>query len=155
MIRIRQIKIPIEKDNLNHLKKKVSLILKCPETNIKAISISKKSLDARKKPNIFYIYEVDVDVKNEEHLLKKHHLNKDIFLTPEEKYIYPEIGNKKINYRPIIVGSGPAGLFCAYLLAEKGYKPIIIERGEKIEERVKSVENFWKTGILNKAILHK
>ena len=150
MIRIRQIKIPIEKDNLNYLKKKVSLILKCSETDIKAISISKKSLDARKKPNIFYIYEVDVGIKNEEHLLKKHQLNKDIFLTPEEKYIYPEIGNKKINYRPIIVGSGPAGLFCAYLLAEKGYKPIIIERGEKIEERVKSVENFWKTGILNK-----
>lgn len=150
MIRIRQIKIPIEKDNINHLKKKISIILNCQETDIKTISISKKSLDARKKPNIFYIYEVDVDIKNEEHLLKKHHINKDIFLTPEEKYIYPEIGNKKINYRPIIVGSGPAGLFCAYLLAEKGYKPIIIERGEKIEERVKSVEEFWKTGVLNK-----
>ena len=150
MIRIRQIKIPIEKDNINHLKKKISLILKCSESDIKEISISKKSLDARKKPNIFYIYEVDVDVKNEEHLLKKHQPNKDIFLIPEEKYVYPEIGNKKINYRPIIVGSGPAGLFCAYLLAELGYRPIIIERGEKIEERVKSVENFWKTGILNK-----
>ena len=150
MIRIRQIKIPIEKDNLNYLKRKVSLTLKCQEDDIKKISISKKSLDARKKPNIFYIYEVDVDVKNEEHLLKKHQSNKDIFLTPEEKYVYPEIGNKKINYRPIIVGSGPAGLFCAYLLAELGYRPIIIERGEKIEERVKSVENFWKTGVLNK-----
>ena len=150
MIRIRQIKIPIEKDNLNHLKKKVSLILKCPETNIKAISISKKSLDARKKPNIFYIYEVDVDVKNEEHLLKKHQSNKDIFLTPEEKYIYPKIGNKELKHRPIIVGSGPSGLFCAYLLAELGYQPIIIERGEMIEERVKSVEEFWKTGVLNK-----
>ena len=150
MIRIRQIKISVEKDNLNYLKKKVSLILKCPETDIKTISISKKSLDARKKPNIFYIYEVDVDVKNEEHLLKKHQLNKDIFLTPEEKYIYPKIGNKKLKHRPIIIGSGPSGLFCAYLLAELGYKPIIIERGEKIEERVKSVEEFWKTGVLNK-----
>ncbi len=150
MIRIRQIKIPIEKDNLNHLKKKISFILKCQETDIKTISISKKSLDARKKPNIFYIYEVDIDVKNEKHLLKKHQSNKDIFLTPEEKYVYPKIGNKKLKHRPIIVGSGPAGLFCAYLLAELGYRPIIIERGEKIEERVKSVENFWKTGVLNK-----
>lgn len=150
MIRIRQIKIPIEKDNLHHLKKKISFILKCQETDIKTISISKKSLDARKKPNLFYIYEVDVDVKNEEHLLKKHQSNKDIFLTPEEKYIYPKIGNKKLKHRPIIVGSGPAGLFCAYLLAELGYKPIIIERGEGIEERVKSVEEFWKTGVLNK-----
>lgn len=150
MIRIRQIKIPIEKDNINHLKKKISIILNCPEIDIKTISISKKSLDAREKPNIFYIYEVDVEVKNEEHLLKKHQPNKDIFLTPEEKYIYPKIGNKKTNHRPIIVGSGPAGLFCAYLLAELGYRPIIIERGERIEERVKSVEEFWKTGILNK-----
>ena len=64
MIRIRQIKIPIEKDNINHLKKKVSTILKCPESDIQKISISKKSLDARKKPNIFYIYEIDVYVKN-------------------------------------------------------------------------------------------
>ena len=150
MIRIRQIKISVEKDNLHQLKKKASIILNCPETDIKTISISKKSLDARKKPNIFYIYEVDVDVKNEEHLLKKHQLNKDIFLTPEEKYIYPKIGNKKLKHRPIIIGSGPSGLFCAYLLAELGYKPIIIERGEKIEERVKSVEEFWKTGVLNK-----
>ena len=150
MIRIRQIKIPIEKDNLNHLKKKASIILKCPESDIQKISISKKSLDARKKPNIFYIYEVDIDVKKEKHLLKKHQSNKDIFLTPEEKYVYPKIGNKKLKHRPIIVGSGPAGLFCAYLLAELGYRPIIIERGEKIEERVKSVENFWKTGVLNK-----
>lgn len=150
MIRIRQIKIPIEKDNINHLKKKISIILNCPETDIKTISISKKSLDARKNPNIFYIYEVDVDVKNEEHLLKKHQSNKDVFLTPEEKYIYPKMGNKKLKHRPIIVGSGPAGLFCAYLLAELGYQPIIIERGEMIEERVKSVENFWKTGVLNK-----
>ncbi len=150
MIRIRQIKIPIEKDNINHLKKKASIILKCPESDIQKLSISKKSLDARKKPNIFYIYEVDIDVKNEKHLLKKHQSNKDIFLTPEEKYVYPKIGNKKLRHRPIIVGSGPAGLFCAYLLAELGYRPIIIERGEKIEERVKSVENFWKTGVLNK-----
>ena len=149
MIRIRQIKIPVEKDNFNYLKRKVSLTLKCQEDDIKKISISKKSLDARKKPTLFYIYEVDIDTKKEEYLLKKHKLNKDVFSTPNEEYIYPKIGNKKLENKPIIVGSGPAGLFCAYLLAELGYKPIIIERGEKIEERVKSVEEFWKTGLLN------
>ena len=126
MIRIRQIKIPVEKDNFNYLKRKVSLTLKCQEDDIKKISISKKSLDARKKPTLFYIYEVDIDTKKEEYLLKKHKLNRDVFSTPNEEYIYPKIGNKKLENKPIIVGSGPAGLFCAYLLAELGYKPIII-----------------------------
>ena len=133
MIRIRQIKIPVEKDNFNYLKRKVSLTLKCQEDDIKKISISKKSLDARKKPTLFYIYEVDIDTKKEEYLLKKHKLNRDVFSTPNEEYIYPKIGNKKLENNPIIVGSGPAGLFCAYLLAELGYKPMIIERGEKID----------------------
>jgi uncharacterized FAD-dependent dehydrogenase len=78
-------------------------------------------------------------------MLKKNK-SKDIFITPDETYHFPK---KKEIERPIIIGCGPAGLFCAYLLAEHGYKPVIYERGEKIEERVKSVEEFWKTGKLN------
>ena len=71
------------------------------------------------------------------------------FKAKEEKYILPKSGKEKLNNRPVIIGSGPAGLFSAYLLAECGYRPIVIERGEKIEERVKTVEKFWELGILN------
>lgn len=148
MIRIRQIKVPIEKDNLQELRKKICQKVKCQEKDIISVKISKKSLDARFKPNIFYIYEVDIKVSNEDIILTKNSSNKDILETPDETYKTPKKGNIKLNKRPIIVGSGPAGLFSAYLLAEQGYNPIIIERGEPVDERVKTVEHFWNTGEL-------
>lgn len=149
MIRIRQIKIPIEQDNTSHLRKKISQILNIKEINIKDLTINKKSLDARHKPNLYFVYEVDITAPDENKILNKHQKNTNIFKTPNETYIYPKKGNIKLKQRPIIVGSGPAGLFCAYLLAEQNYNPIIIERGEKVEERIKTVEEFFKTGNLN------
>jgi len=150
MIRIRQIKVPIDKDNDNQLKNKISKKINCQPKDILNIKISKKSLDARNKPELYYIYEVDIETSNEDFLLKKNKNNTDILTTPDEEYKIPEKGNIKLKEPPIIVGSGPAGLFCAYLLSELGYKPIVIERGEKVEDRLKTVEQFWNTGILNK-----
>ena len=149
MIRIRQIKVSIEKDNIDYIKKKISEKIKCNINDIKEINISKKSLDARLKPQIYYIYEIDINIDNEEIILKRNKNNNDILKTPDETYKYPKLGNIKLNNRPIIVGSGPAGLFASYLLAEQGFKPLIIERGEPVEERIKSVEHFWNNGILN------
>ena len=149
MIRIRQLKVSIEKDTKYELIKQIIKKIKIKETELLDMKISKKSLDARNKPNLFYIYEVDIKVNNEEKVLEKNYKDKDILKTPIEEYIYPTKGDKKLNNKPIIVGSGPAGLFCAYLLAELGYNPIIIERGEPVEKRVKTVEDFWKTGVLN------
>lgn len=150
MIRVRQIKISIEKDSEIELKHKITTKLNTSEKNIQNIKITKKSLDARQKPNLYYIYEVDVKLNNEQSILKHKVKDKDIFLSPKEEYILPNIGDKNLFTRPIIIGSGPAGLFCAYLLAELGYRPLIIERGEPVEKRVETVESFWKTGKLNK-----
>ena len=146
MIRVKEIKIPVEKYNDKTIKQTIAKKIKCKFEDIKEVKIKKQSIDARHKPNIFYILEVDINIKNEIIILKQ---NKNISLAPNETYIYPKKGRNKLNKRPIIIGSGPAGLFCAYLLAELGYKPIIIERGERVEERIKSVEEFWDTGILN------
>ena len=146
MIRVRNIKVNIENDNNSILTDKVSKILHVNHKDILNIKINRKSLDARKKDNLFYVYELDVSLKNEEHILKKYQ-SKEIFSTPSEEYIFPkEHANIE---RPVIVGSGPAGLFAGYILATAGYNPIIIEQGESIEKRVESVENFFKTGKLN------
>lgn len=150
MIRIRQIKLPVEKDTLQALRKKISKKINCKESDILDIKLSKKSLDARNKPNLYYIYEVDIKLSNEEKILKRNNHNNDILKTPNEEYKLPKLGSVKLNNKPIIIGSGPAGLFSAYLLAESGFKPILIERGEPVEDRVKTVEHFWKTGKLNK-----
>lgn len=149
MIRVRQIKVSVLKDNESYLKSRIAKKMGISETEIYAYRINKKSIDARDKKDVVYIYEVDVKIKNETSVLKKNKSN-DIFLAPEEQYQVPQIGEEKLQNSIIIVGSGPAGLFAAYLLAENGYKPIVIERGEKIEERTLSVEKFWETGILNK-----
>ncbi|MBR2827988.1 MAG: NAD(P)-binding protein, partial [Bacilli bacterium] len=142
MIRVRQIKIPIEKDNKETIKKELSKKLKINGKEIIDYSINKKSIDARK--DIFYIYEIDVKVEKEE----KIKYSKDILKTPKEEYKYPIKGKISLKNRIIIVGSGPCGLFAGYLLSEMGYHPLIIEQGERIEDRVKTVEHFFKTNEL-------
>ena len=146
MIRVRQVKVALGEEE--NLKRKVAKKLRVKEESIKNLIIQKKSLDARRKSDIYYVYEVDVCVSMEKKILKKVS-SKDIFLAPVEEYRKPVSGHQKLLSRPVIVGSGPAGLFCAYMLAEQGYRPLILERGEKVEDRVLRVSKFWEDGVLN------
>ncbi len=146
MIRVRQIRVNIDSDQYNEIRFKIAKKLNVKVQEIQDIKISKRSIDARDKGNIRFVYEVDAVVNDENNILKRVRTN-DVFKTPDEEYKYVLKYDKNIN--PIIVGSGPAGLFCAYLLAEAGFKPLIIERGEKVEDRVKTVEDFWKNNNLN------
>ena len=148
MIRIRQIKVPIIKDNKDYLLNKISKKLNISSLSISKYKINKKSIDARDKTNINYVYEVDIELKDEDKLLKRNK-SKDIFKTPNEEYIYKITGHNKLKSRPIIVGSGPCGLFCAYMLSLAGYRPIVFERGEKVEDRVKTIEEFFRNNKLN------
>lgn len=147
MIRIGQLKL-----NPDHSKKdliqKIAKTLRISETEIIDFQIKKQSLDARKKPELKYVYTVDVKVRNEGQVLKKQK-NNQITIVNESKYVFPTTGTEVFKHPPVIVGCGPAGMFCAYLLAEHGYKPILFERGASVEERVNDIENFWNTGRLN------
>ena len=147
MIKIHNIKINVIYDNIEKLQEKVEKTLRT-KINPDNIKIIRKSIDAREKPNIYYIYEVLVKVNDEKSILKKCK-NNNVEYGEELKYTYTISGTEKLNNRPIIVGAGPAGLFASYFLAKEGYKPLIIERGKKVEERVIDVENFWNTGVLN------
>ena len=147
MIRIRQVKAKISCSE-KQLIKNIANKLKIKEDEIVDFTIKKKSLDARDKQDIHYVYEFDVSLKDENKILKRK--SKAILKSPKEEYVFNITGNKKLNLRPIIIGAGPAGLFCGYMLAKHGYKPLIIERGEPVEERIKTVERFWETGELNK-----
>lgn len=147
MIRLRQVQIGIKEDNIENILRKCSKKLNINQNNIINYQIRKKSLDARKKPNLYYSYEIDIEVENERKILSKIKSN-DIFQASKEEYKLEISGKEELKTRPVIIGSGPCGMFCAYLLAESGYKPIIIERGEKVEDRVKTIEEFWTTGNL-------
>ena len=109
--------------------------------------IRKRSLDARKKPELYYVYSIDVEIKNEERVLKS--MKGKVQKVSSRPYSVPEHGIERLSDRPVIIGSGPAGLFCAYLLAREGYRPLIIERGAPVRERRKDVEKFWETGVLD------
>lgn len=139
MIKIRQIKISINEDTEENIRKKVCLKLK--RNDILDIKINKKSIDARDKKNIYFVYEVLVSLKNE----KSVKFSKDILKYEEEKYVFKKGKNKKV----VIVGMGPAGLFAGYMLSSLGNKVLIIERGECLEERIKTVYEFFETGKLN------
>lgn len=149
MIKLTQIKLPITHKKQD-LRKAISKLLKLPkefdQTKLN-YKIIKKSIDARHEDAKF-IYSVNVTIDNEAKILKKVN-SKNIMLTKEEHYKYQLQGNEKLNTRPIIIGSGPAGLFCSYLLAINGYRPIVIERGESVENRMKTVEKFFQDNILN------
>jgi uncharacterized FAD-dependent dehydrogenase len=140
MLRISNVKINILNDDDKHIKSKIEKLI---HNKINSFKIVKKSLDARKE--LMYVYTFDIEVDNEEKVLKE----KNVIRTPNEEYIFPELGKEELTSRPVVVGSGPAGLFLGYFLSKYGYKPIIIERGEKIENRVKTVDEFWKTNKLN------
>ncbi len=141
MLRISNVKISVLDNTDEHIKKKIEKLI---HNKINSFRIVKKSIDARKE--LLFVYTFDIEVDNEDKVLKE---NNNVVKTPNEEYIFPELGTEKLTNRPVVVGSGPAGLFLGYFLSKYGYKPIIIERGEKIEDRVKSVDEFWKTNKLN------
>lgn len=147
MIQIQQLKLPVSHTE-EELKQKIAKILRLSSGEIQGYDIKKQSIDARKKQEVSYVYTVAIQVKNEETLLKKAK-NNNISIVKETEYIFPESGTEALHHRPVIIGSGPAGLFCGYLLAQHGYRPIIMERGRCVEDRQKDVEQFWQTNILD------
>lgn len=149
MIRINQLKLPVSHTEQALIKKIIHILhLKNIYKNGKlpqfSYRIVKQSLDARRKPELFYVYAISVsfEQKDEEHILKQ---NKDsnVIGWNETVYQIPNTGSRPLSKNPVVIGSGPAGLFCAYLLAHKGYCPIVLERGENVDKRVDSVEKFW------------
>ncbi len=148
MIRIAQLKISIDKveegKEGKQLRKEAARLLRIEEARIEELSIRKKSIDARKKSEIKYIYTIDVSVPKEEQILKRNR-NQNITLASDKKYSFTPNGALTPKHRPIVVGTGPAGLFCAYMLAKDGFRPIILERGADVDTRVADVNEYWKT----------
>lgn len=147
MIRISQLKLRVTHDERD-LKDAVCKLLRINQDEIISLKLLRRSLDARKKPDIFYIYTLDVAVKKEDRVLKLNRNNKDIAKAEDKVYEFPRVNVPGDLKRPVIIGSGPAGLFAALMLAENGFKPIVYERGEAVEKRMESVKSFWQGGAL-------
>ena len=150
MIRIRQCKWPVNAGEPDPVVL-ASRALKLPPEELTEVRIRKCSLDARKKTEIQWVYELDVHIKKEERFLK-HCRNANVSRVSETEYAFPVNGpdsGSAGKSRPVIIGMGPAGLFCAYELAIHGFRPILIERGEPVEDRTRTVDRFWQSGDLD------
>ncbi len=146
MLKIDNIKLPYDHGE-EALANKVKKLLNQPRFSLRII---RRSLDARRKPELFYVYTVAVtlDKKTEEKILK---FSKNKNITPYVPTVYDPpkpSGEMELTGRPVVTGAGPAGLFCAYQLAGMGYAPLVIERGEPVDDRIKTVEDFWKGAAL-------
>ncbi|GMO03287.1 FAD-dependent oxidoreductase [Lachnoanaerobaculum sp. JCM 36186] len=148
MLHINSLQLNVHHDE-NDLKKKLAKTIGCNIDEIEEYEIRKRSIDARKKPEISYSYSIDVSLLNEAKYLKK---NKALSIAKPVVYAYEDVEKHEISEeskRPVVVGFGPAGIFAALLLARYGLKPIVIERGGCVEDRTLSVNKFWSEGKLD------
>ena len=142
MIRIDQIKIEVCDDSVKRLETEICRILRI--NYIPKYKIVKKSIDARKKPTLFYVYSVDI---SDSGIRLSPKIKNARVYTPVE---YRICTGKSCASAPVVVGMGPAGLFCAYLMCLSGIKPVIIDRGSDVDTRAKRVDEFFECGRLDK-----
>ena len=144
MIRINDISLPLDY-NENTIKKEAAKKLKINVSEIKYASLYKRSVDARKKNNVHFQATVDVKLNGKE----KNIADKIRSAAIVDEYRYELPKSKPLAQRPVVVGSGPCGLFAALILAEAGQRPVLIERGRDVDSRTEDVNKFWNVGELD------
>ncbi len=173
MLRITEIKLPtLQADTLKHqddqIKAALLKRLEIPESDLIQFSIFKRGVDARKSYAILYVYSLDVEVKNEAKLLAKFKKDAHIKPSPDTSYhfvatantvrpepvegqqtVHVSASSTRTTLRPVVVGFGPAGIFAALILAQSGFKPIVLERGKAVRERTQDTWGLWRKNTLN------
>jgi hypothetical protein len=154
MLRITEIKLPVENaQSLTHqadeIKTALLKRLEIPESDLIHFDIFKRGVDARKSHAILYVYSLDVTVKNEAKILAKFRKDAHIKPAPDTEYKYVTQNTSLKKPRPVVVGFGPAGIFAALILAQSGFKPIVLERGKAVRERTKDTWGLWRKNKLN------
>ena len=151
MIQIQQLKIRPDhtREELQELIFRKLRITDTKNAGSLVWSIARQSVDARKKDNIEYVYTIHVSAPGEKQILRR--CGKDRSITRIKKQVYhmPPAGSSPLHMRPVIIGAGPAGLFCGLQLAKAGFSPLILERGDDVDTRSAKVEQFWNKGELD------
>ncbi|KAB7658679.1 NAD(P)/FAD-dependent oxidoreductase [Plesiomonas shigelloides] len=148
MIRLTEIKLPLNHED-GALLDAIAAKLKIPAQQVISFNVFKRGYDARKKNDIQLIYTVDVEVANAEKMLAKFEKDQHVRPTPDMSYKFVAQAPANLQERPLVIGFGPCGLFAALVLAQMGFKPIIVERGKEVRERTKDTFGFWRKRTLN------
>lgn len=148
MLKISEIKLPL--DHLEDAHRRAILEkLQVSDDELIDFSIFKRSYDARKKSAIVFVYIVDVETVNDAELLEKFKSDPHVSETPDTTYKLVATAPKDLKVRPVVIGTGPCGLFAGLMLARMGFRPVILERGKSVRERSKDTFGFWREGGLN------
>ncbi len=145
MLRIDNLSMPLNYD-LPMLTEAVLRRLRIPAEQLQSLTLAKKSVDARDKGDVHFVVSVDVKVKNEDAVLKR---LKPGAANRYQPPVLPQLPKAVFERRPVVVGAGPAGLFAALTLAQAGANPILIERGQPVEQRTQDVSAMQKNGTLD------
>lgn len=148
MLRLTDIKLPLD-HNDDALPQAIISKLGIAASDLLETSVFKRGYDARNNKDIQLIYTVDVSVNNEEKLLEKFASDQQVRVTPDMSYKFVAQAPENLNNRPVVVGLGPCGIFAALILAQMGFKPIVLERGKAVRERTKDTFGFWRKQPLN------
>ncbi|MFC6440076.1 NAD(P)/FAD-dependent oxidoreductase [Bowmanella sp. JS7-9] len=148
MLRLTDIKLPLNHDE-NALEQAITAKLNIPKSQIRSFEMFRRGYDARNNKDIQLIYTLDIDVENEEALLARFTKDPQVRQTPDMRYKFVAQAPETLTNRPVVVGLGPCGLFSALILAQMGFKPIVLERGKAVRERTKDTFGFWRKQPLN------
>ena len=148
MLRLTEIKLPLDHSE-EAIQAAILKKLNLAAEELLSFSIYKRSYDARKKSQILLVYILDVETSRDEKLLKIFKNDPHVFVTPDTTYKMVAQAPPDFSQRPIVIGTGPCGLFAGLMLARMGFRPIIFERGKSVRERTVDTFGFWREGGLN------
>ncbi|MFJ4144288.1 NAD(P)/FAD-dependent oxidoreductase [Pseudomonas sp. NPDC089734] len=149
MLRITELKLPIDHPD-EDLRAALLQHLGIDSSELLDFTLFKRSYDARKKSTeLFFIYTIDFQVRDEQALLKKLANDRHVGPAPDVSYKFVGHAPENLSERPVVVGFGPCGIFAGLLLAQMGFKPIILERGKEVRQRTKDTWGLWRKKILN------
>jgi uncharacterized FAD-dependent dehydrogenase len=148
MLRLTEIKLPLA-HGAGEIRAAILKRLCLNEAELIDYIVFKRGVDARKSHAILFTYTLDVTVRDEAAILEKFANNQHVRVAPDTSYHFVAQAPQNLAARPVVVGMGPAGLFAGLLLAQMGFRPLILERGKAVRERTKDTFGLWRQGVLN------
>ena len=148
MLRLIEVKLPLDHAE-GEIEAAILRQLGIPGAALLGFTVFRRSVDARKKSAILLIYALDVEVSDEAAVLARLKADLHVGPTPDTSYRFVAQARGQLALRPVVIGTGPCGLFAGLILAQMGFRPIILERGKAVRERTQDTWGLWRKGVLN------